>query len=488
MRHIVDRDISDINSVAPEKTGRDFDNVSPLEIFREVSAAGPEDMAALDELDRNIGPLPSEPFQAASAIRAHLIKEGFKYDGNTFQLQDILKQRKGNCLGLACLFGGILERRGFHPEYELLSGIMGSDYKEEVKLFEEFDHCNYFNFDKPKLPSVEEDFKPFCFVAAEHPVLLFGDKRFETTDLNKLPVLLSGDKRFEATTDLGLELDVENSQPLVAKSERAVKMTYAELASSVLWSRAGDELDHSKSNYVSNYVKVRELLDESIRHWPNNRGPYMALRRLAEKFFDDEQEGLARKKYLAFGGDDSLFLFNQYEITNDPLYLDKVLRRYHSHIPAYFYKKVYRETNFKDAKFAFAVTAQCLARSQMFDLGQFYIEFNSLFAELYGEETAERYICSAAENSQDHFNYNIALYRLTGDEQYIKKIEQENLITTPKEEFYFYDALSYVVAGGIPDSYRKRYAAFLKQYGNRRTFKELVAKNDIQLAGQWYDS
>ncbi|HBV58239.1 MAG TPA: hypothetical protein DEB73_03210 [Candidatus Magasanikbacteria bacterium] len=448
MRRDIDRDTSNVNFKAPEQTGRDFDNVSPLEIFREVSAAGSEDMAALDELDHNIGQLPPEPLKAAEAIRSHLIKEGYEY-GNSFRLQDMLKKKQGNCLGLACLIGGLLERRGFHPEYNLLLGPKDYAYSREVELFEEFVQGDHFDFDNPIRPLVSEEINDFTFVALEHPILVLNGKQFETTDL--VP-----------------ESEFENTKPFEIKSERSTKISYAELASNVLVSRAVSELfDNPKPNYAL----ARKLLAEAIRRWPNNREAYAKIRNLANNFFDDEQEETSRKKYLALGGDDSRFFDEKYSITHDPSDLDKVLERHPSYIEAYVDKEVYNETNHRNARFAFAVAAQCVARSQTLDLGKFYVYNSKKFAKLFGKEDVVRFIVSAAEDFKDFFSYNIALYELTGDKKYLTKIKQDGLITCPFQEAFFYYTLEHM-NGKLPKQYQEKYRAFLEQYGNRRTFNE----------------
>lgn len=123
-----------------------------FDVFREVSAADAKAETAFNELDAKISDLPEAPFEAAVKIRQVLINEGFEYNDYVFKAQDVLQKKQGNCLGLSCLVGALLEQRGFCPKYEIVLNPRDQVYKEENRFFEELERGEYFDYEAPELP------------------------------------------------------------------------------------------------------------------------------------------------------------------------------------------------------------------------------------------------------------------------------------------------------------------------------------------------
>ena len=73
-------------------------------------------------------------------IKKALEKEGFSYDPGVFRAQNVIGNRKGNCLGLPLLAGSILGERGIQPKYKLhthtlcLRGLKGGSLNRYVSF------------------------------------------------------------------------------------------------------------------------------------------------------------------------------------------------------------------------------------------------------------------------------------------------------------------------------------------------------------------
>ena len=79
--------------------------------FAEVSDAEPADIQEMRDFFRDLPKLPDNGFEAAKTVRHYLIEKGFEYDDDVFTLQDMARNKRGNCLGLSLLIasGGNLK-------------------------------------------------------------------------------------------------------------------------------------------------------------------------------------------------------------------------------------------------------------------------------------------------------------------------------------------------------------------------------------------
>lgn len=154
-------------------------------IYKEVSDAGPEVEKLFSKFLQDLGPLPKDIFEAGKAIRTFLIKNNYQYDDRFFKLQDILKHKKGNCLGLTLLMGAVLREKGFEPKYEIIINPKDAIYKLEIDVFKEYSQGDYFDYDHPKLPHKAAEVPQCRFTPLGHPRLILGDQYFESTNLNE---------------------------------------------------------------------------------------------------------------------------------------------------------------------------------------------------------------------------------------------------------------------------------------------------------------
>lgn len=126
-----------------------------LRQFMEVSGA---DLGVIDQAKKLFADitLPKDSVEAAKIIRQHLIDKKFEYDDEVFCLQDMLKSKRGNCLGLSLLFGSILENRGHKFSYEIITHPKDVVDKQDNKLFEELLAGEHFDYDNPQLPTLKD--------------------------------------------------------------------------------------------------------------------------------------------------------------------------------------------------------------------------------------------------------------------------------------------------------------------------------------------
>jgi tetratricopeptide (TPR) repeat protein len=333
-------------------------NKSELEIFAELSEAGPSDIEKFKRLVDSLPPLPEDSFDAALTVREHLIKEGWDYDDRFFCLQDILNNKKGNCLGLTLLYGSILRDKGYGVEYEILTGPRDLISKTELKYLEDLEQGDYFPYDKPILPQTAAANPQYRFMPLEHPLIKMDNKYLETTDLD------------EKTID-------PNSKP---KAEKIIPATFSDVASNVLTDRA--KLLTAETNEEL-YQKSLILLNRALNLNPSNREAVAALWNLAINSNDGALAKECAERYAGIGGNDSRFYIIMYEMTKDENYLDLALRAYPACLEAFAEKKVVLEKDDKEAGFNFAVAAWCASNSNIMNLKRFYFQYSGQLKRLF---------------------------------------------------------------------------------------------------------
>lgn len=334
-----------------------------FQLWREVSGATVEDLSNIKKLFAQLPELTGEnAYDAAQTIRHFLIGQGFEYDDHEFTMQDLAKQKRGNCLGLSLLVGSLLRERGYEPKYEMLTNPKDAVYRQDLKYFEELTNGDYFNYDNPVLPKLSDQAENPTgrFAPLEHPRLVLDDKPFETTSLEE-----QGD-------DPGIDTD----------AERKISVSFEDIASNVYVDRIKTLL--GSPGY--NLEELKILCDRAINLSKDNREAYKVLWDIAELAKDEELKAKALREYQRVDGDDSRYHFQVYEMTGDDKHLDISLEKSPSYIIPFFWKNVVWEHDDREARFNLAVTAWCIANSNVLDLNNFYGRHRDQLERLFGKD------------------------------------------------------------------------------------------------------
>jgi hypothetical protein len=345
---------------APKNSPEDAPK-SAYDIFREASGAEVADVESIKSLAAEIPELTSDSLAAANEIRKFLIGKGFHYENESFNLQSLARNRKGNCLSFALLFGLLLREKGFNPQYEIVLNPKDAVYEYEEKIFEELKDGHHFEYNKPALPKLSEQAEaPLCrFAPYEHPVLLLDGKSFETTSL-------------ETANE-----DPEWMPPVEFK--RAA--SFEEVASHVYVDKAKQ---YPRNKKITAKI-ARELCESALKLAPNNREAYVVLWEIGARTDDVALKMRALEEFRRIGGDDSRFHFDLFEMTGDVHNLDEAIKRAPLYLSAFVERHVKREGDPKEAKFNFAVAAWCAANAVSTTLENFYKLHKPELERLYGK-------------------------------------------------------------------------------------------------------
>ena len=341
-------------------------------------ASGNEKTAkAVSYLCSNVGNLPGQPFEAANVATNRLLEKGWRYGLQTYRLADMLLHKAGNCLGLSCLYGALLESRGFKPEYELVVGPKGYQSIEEQELLD-FMLCGQaFPFHSPVLPLRSESGEKLLFCTQEHPRLVLNGERFETTTLKE-------------------------QGPSEISGERTRKLDYNGLMSLIFYERA-----HG-ARVQGRIGEAKELLKESLGWDLENHSVYGEFAELSLSVFDDESFYEASEKLLASPQKDSKFWLQRYSFFGDMSDLENALKTNPTDMCAWPIKHVLCEKDKQSQRANFAIAAQCVARSEILNLGSFYATHSPVLAKLFPDD-AVSLVRKSQDKATNPFEYHLAL-------------------------------------------------------------------------------
>jgi len=340
-----------------------------FQVFQQVSGAEPDTIEQVKTFFKDLPNLPKDSFAAAQAVRAFLIDRGFQYDGGTFCIQDMMREKRGNCLGLSLLIGAVLREKGFQVDYRIILNPKDAIYQQDLRLFEELHRGDHFDYENPVLPKQKAEVPAYRFAPLEHPSLFLDGKPFETT---------------------GLE-DVEEDAGWLPEAERVQSATFEQVASNIYIDRAklkissGDELNTSD---------LQQLCGKAISLWEDNREAYALLWDIAEEENNQTLKEKCLRRYKEIGGDDSRFHFTLYKMTGDTQELGLALSQFQAHIEAFVERDVVLEDDPREKKFNLAVALWCAANSSALDLKRLYLRFEQEIKDLYGEQVYQRAIKS----------------------------------------------------------------------------------------------
>lgn len=383
--------------------------------FACVSEANTSTVKRACRFVEEIGKLPQSTFAAANKITDQLLKKGWWYQSNVYCLQDMLRRKAGNCLGLSCFFGAVLESNGFEPKYELITGPKGFQQKDEESILNRLVEGEYFSFDQPLMPERPTEGEKLYFATLEHPRLVLDGEAFETTTLeHQGPSTITG----------------ENIRPLQRD----------ELLGSVLFERGHQARVGSRSNFTLS----KELLLATLERDPKNQDVYTGLAQIACNFFDDDSYEQACNAYLAVEGNYSEFFLERYLMLGNPEDLDRVLGKNPTNMIAWWIKNVVLEKDLRTKRANCAVAAQCIARSEVLDLGDTYSIYAYMLQDLFPDD-AFSLIKGALSKKTNRFSYGIALAML-GDRGLLGRIQPQS----PLEEVRLAFAFKYLDEGETP--------------------------------------
>lgn len=359
-------------------------------ILTRVSGADERVLEAVRDLFIGLAPTARDAFTAATDIKRHLSRQGFRDDWRGFGLCEMADVHGGNCLGLSLLIGAELEARGFAPRFEIrvnphddVHGA-GEEYFALLTDTREGVDCD------SRLPTAGDCTSRFRFTPAEHASLRLEDatgqyRPFESTGLDPARV-------FE---DPGWAPEAE--------SLRAVE--FAELASSVFSERAKAILCADRASgqpSVANTRRATLLALRAVRMWPRNReawaqvwesaGLLAACRaRLSRRC--QLIAARASHEYLALAGTDSLWHFTNHRMRGDERDLAVAVARFPSYAAAYYAANVSRfvsadldDDERERIQRHFIIAAWCHAESEILDLEDFYRKHQAEFVLLFGDE------------------------------------------------------------------------------------------------------
>ena len=215
----------------------------------------------------------TDPFKAAVQVKNKLKQLGFRYDEHAFKMGEVLSGRKGNCLGLTLLVGAILEYNGIDSGFSVVlnphDSVDDADEKMYERLLSDKKEERLLDPADPQVFSLklwqdELEVSPercFRFVSLEHPVLNFGKKHLELTNLD----------------------DRAADQDWFPQYDRKADLSYQQLASCVPIEALRREVNLSEKSDSTTYRRVVAEFQKAIRVWPGNREAYATLAIFAAK-------------------------------------------------------------------------------------------------------------------------------------------------------------------------------------------------------------
>lgn len=409
--------------------------------------------------------LPGEPREAFVAIQNYLINNGFEYDNQTFLLEDVIKQKRGNCLGLCVLFGTILKAQGFDVKYEIAVNPKDAHYRNDLEQFNKLIHGDMFPYDNlPDLPNEKAEMPQGWFTPLEHPILILGNKHYETTSL-----LMSEEASVEHDYD----------------SESRRTITDANLLGALFSSKAKMLL---RAPGVTNYEPLVDLVQKGLKLWPEDRQSLLMLRDLAVHNFDDRLKEESENRFMEIGGDDSLYNFSLYEITGDKMLLDRSLEQYPAYVDAYLVKNIKlplkTEEEKREARFNFTVGAVCVANSTELDLGLFYLRNIEIISAAFGEEYAVDLLYDLELDKKWPVKYYLSLFQIRKEISDLETAIEKGALeeSTPLESLHICSTVfnhKSVVNQSVLDRCRKELEKLKSKHSNSMLFKTELERLQI---------
>src|SRR3989344_123702 len=426
---------------------------NPVLPRRRVDAA--HSYSDVEKFALNVPQLASRAFDAANGLTRFLLAKGWRYDLRTYQLFRMFKKKTGNCLGLSCLYGALLQAKGFQPEYELVVGPNGYQRRIEQGVLDRLLSGGVFPFDEPLLPERQMqggDLLHFCTL--EHPRLVLDGQRFETTTLAE-------------------------QEPSTITGESVRSLSYQALTGLVYYEQANAACNGKRPDFTLG----QQLLQEAIACDPENREALSEKVTIPLHAFEDDEYAASQGAYAEIGGNDSQYFLQRYYLFGDEADLDRGLEKNPTDMRLWVLKHVVLEQDIRNQRANIAVAAQCIARSEILNLGDFYAQHAALLGKLFPED-AISLLGSSRNASTDPFGFYLALVALSG-KQKVSTLYINRLLNVMGEKYRpsspFQEARLFFHLKSHP-RYSDRWDSLCCQFGNRRTFQDTVAGLEQQWA------
>lgn len=431
----------EVNAEKKERTA------DALALFCQVSDGSAATLKKAEAFAAALPPLPEDPFEAGMAVKKYLIDSGFAYNSRGLLLQDILKRKRGNCLGLSAFIGALLEARGIKPEaYEVIENPRDAVYQLDEKRFREFEHGEHFSYDHPALPDEMTTFHDYRYIPLEHPTPILSGKRLETTHLDKDAI-----EKPENWTKM--------------QAERIVRIGYRQLCGAVLVDRARLLFDHTDRPYA----EVKRILFRGLRLWPGNREGWATAKIMAEANFDDRLREAAVQKYKKIGGTDARYRFTMYEWFGHEEDLDEALRLFPAYMEAYVAKNVDHAASEREARFDFSVAAFCYANSGDLDLRNLYIQYGTHMASWIGKAEYVRLAKRLGLAKHNPWRFAVTMAQVGDPAILAQTIKRNGWPQKPREQL-----LMALAGRGTDPVFDEKLMELEGKYGQSRGFRQLT--------------
>lgn len=151
-----------------------------IDRYLAVSGASPSDRVKFDRVVERIPNLSGDSYESACQVYDALKQQGFDYHAKTFMAQDVLKNRRANCLGMPLLMASVLGAKGVDAGVDVVVNPhdLFCPNLENAFLRKTEQQTRY---DNPVLAAKEADVRDYRFAPLEHMVLDLNGKTFETT-------------------------------------------------------------------------------------------------------------------------------------------------------------------------------------------------------------------------------------------------------------------------------------------------------------------
>lgn len=407
---------------------------------------------ALEKFALRVPTLSLRAFDAANELTTFLLQKGWRYDLRTYQLPHMLRRKAGNCLGLSCLYGALLKAKGFQPHYELVIGPNGYQRRYEQTVLDRLLSGEAFSFDEPLLPECQmqgRDLLHFCTL--EHPRLVLDGKRFETTTLTE-------------------------QEPSSVVGEYIRPLSYQALTGLVLYEQANAACNGKSPDFDLG----QRLLQQAMECDPENREVLSEQATIAMHMFRDDEYASSQQAYVSADGNDSQYYLQRYYLLGDEADLDRGLEKNPTDMRLWVLRHVVLEQDIRTQRANFAVAAQCIARSEVLNLGDFYAQHAALLAKLFPEDAVA--LLEFSRNAGTNpFEFRLALLALCKKKEkkgiYRRLLRDTFKKYPPKSPL---QAVRLLFHARTVSGYADQWQALQDQFGKYRTFQGTVAALEHQ--------
>lgn len=323
-----------------------------IDKYLAVSGASSPVRAKFDRVVDGIPNLSGNAYDMACQVYDALREQGFDYDAKTFRAQDVLKNKRANCLGMPLLLASVLDAKGVDSGVNVVVNPHDVFYPALENSFLKRIETET-RYDNPILASTEAQTRDYRFCPLEHLVLDFNGRTFETT---------SGDhelRGYESKQEVGFD----NALSFVLKDRATLAFQEGKFDESI------------------------KLANEGLKIWPENRELHGLLCSIYGGLGQTDNVDKHRREYAKIGGSDSHFCFQRYKQTGDVAFLDEALKLNPSFAMALGWKaKETEKGNPQEAKFLYSLASQLYASSYVLDLPDFYLTHKDSLGRLFGAD------------------------------------------------------------------------------------------------------